>query len=122
MAAGHPALRGAAGGHRRADDAGAPPVGHRSDLRHRRGADDRGRHTGLAGGGGRRRHQRAGLSVHQAGGGWRHQVRRGAYRDVAQSVNVLNSLFLTDGEHCILTPNYDVFDMYQVHQGAYTLG
>ena len=41
---------------------------------------------------------------------------------VAQSVNVLNSLFLTDGEHCILTPNYDVFDMYQVHQGAYTLG
>ena len=40
----------------------------------------------------------------------------------AQSVNVLNSLFLTDGEHCILTPNYDVFDMYQVHQGAYTLG
>lgn len=41
---------------------------------------------------------------------------------MAQSVNVLNSLFLTDGEHCILTPNYDVFDMYQVHQGAYTLG
>lgn len=57
--------------------------GHRSDLRHRRGADDRGRHTGLAGGGGRRRHQRAGLPVREAGGGRRHQVRRGPYRDVA---------------------------------------
>lgn len=40
---------------------------------------------------------------------------------VAQSVNVLNSLFLTKGEQCILTPNYYVFELYQVHQGAYVL-
>lgn len=37
---------------------------------------------------------------------------------VAQSVNVLNSLFLTDKENCIRTPNFDVFDMYKVHKGA----
>lgn len=40
---------------------------------------------------------------------------------VAQTVNVLNSLILTDGEACILTPNYDVFDMYQVHREATAL-
>lgn len=37
---------------------------------------------------------------------------------VAQTVNVLNSLILTEGEHTILTPNYYVFDMYKVHRGA----
>jgi alpha-N-arabinofuranosidase len=37
---------------------------------------------------------------------------------VAQTVNVLNSLILTEGEHTILTPNYYVFDMYRVHRGA----
>jgi len=35
---------------------------------------------------------------------------------VAQTVNVLNSLILTEGEHTILTPNYHVFDLYQVHR------
>lgn len=40
---------------------------------------------------------------------------------VAQTVNVLNSLILTDGEQCILTPNYDVFEMYKVHRGAQAL-
>ncbi|MDO4337789.1 MAG: alpha-L-arabinofuranosidase C-terminal domain-containing protein [Eubacteriales bacterium] len=35
---------------------------------------------------------------------------------VAQTVNVLNSLILTDGADCILTPNYDVFEMYKVHR------
>lgn len=40
---------------------------------------------------------------------------------VAQTVNVLNSLILTEGETCILTPNYDVFDMYQVHRDAEAL-
>jgi alpha-N-arabinofuranosidase len=35
---------------------------------------------------------------------------------VAQTVNVLNSLILTQGEHTILTPNYHVFDLYQVHR------
>lgn len=40
---------------------------------------------------------------------------------VAQTVNVLNSLILTDGEQCILTPNYDVFTMYKVHREARSL-
>jgi alpha-N-arabinofuranosidase len=35
---------------------------------------------------------------------------------VAQTVNVLNSLILTQGEHTILTPNYYVFDMYKPHR------
>ena len=37
---------------------------------------------------------------------------------VAQSVNVLNSLFLTEGEKCLRTPNYDVFLMYKEHRGG----
>ena len=37
---------------------------------------------------------------------------------VAQSVNVLNALFLTDGPSFLKTPNYDVFKMYMVHRGA----
>lgn len=37
---------------------------------------------------------------------------------VAQSVNVLNSLFLTKGKETVLTPNYYVFEMYKYHQGA----
>lgn len=37
---------------------------------------------------------------------------------VAQSVNVLNALFLTKKEKFIKTPNYDVFKMYMVHRNA----
>ena len=37
---------------------------------------------------------------------------------VAQTVNVLNSLILTEGEHTILTPNYHVFMMYKPHRGG----
>ncbi len=37
---------------------------------------------------------------------------------VAQTVNVLNALFLTDGDRFIKTPNYDVFEMYMVHRDA----
>lgn len=40
---------------------------------------------------------------------------------VAQTVNVLNSLFLTQGERFLKTPNYDVFEMYQPHRGAEAL-
>lgn len=36
----------------------------------------------------------------------------------AQTVNVLNSLILTQDDVTILTPNYDVFMMYRCHQGA----
>lgn len=31
----------------------------------------------------------------------------------AQTINVLNSLILTEGDRTILTPNYDVFMMYR---------
>ncbi|TCD54048.1 alpha-L-arabinofuranosidase [Alloscardovia theropitheci] len=39
----------------------------------------------------------------------------------AQTVNVLNSLVLTDGKDMVITPNYDVFMMYQPHQNATAL-
>ncbi len=38
--------------------------------------------------------------------------------NIAQLVNVLQALFLTEGEQLILTPTFYVFDMYKVHQGA----
>lgn len=38
--------------------------------------------------------------------------------NLAQLVNCLSSFFLTDGEKCIETPVYHVFDMYRGHQGA----
>ena len=38
--------------------------------------------------------------------------------NIAQLVNCLSALFLTDGEKCIETPVYHVFDMYRAHQGA----
>ena len=37
---------------------------------------------------------------------------------LAQTVNVLQALILTDKEKMILTPTYHVFDLYQVHQNA----
>src|SRR5437868_657273 len=36
----------------------------------------------------------------------------------AQLINCLNSLFLAHGNRFVLTPNYHVFDMYSLHQGA----
>jgi alpha-N-arabinofuranosidase len=38
--------------------------------------------------------------------------------NLAQMVNVLQSLILTDRERILLTPTYHVFDLYQAHQGA----
>jgi alpha-N-arabinofuranosidase len=38
--------------------------------------------------------------------------------NIAQLVNVLQALILTDGDKMMLTPTYHVFDMYQAHQGA----
>jgi alpha-N-arabinofuranosidase len=38
--------------------------------------------------------------------------------NLAQMVNVLQSLILTDKERMLLTPTYHVFDLYQSHQGA----
>lgn len=38
--------------------------------------------------------------------------------NLAQTVNVLQSLILTDKEKMLLTPTYHIFDMYKVHQDA----
>lgn len=41
--------------------------------------------------------------------------------NIAQTVNVLQAMILTEGENMILTPTYHVFDMYKVHQDAQVL-
>ncbi|MGA2441555.1 MAG: alpha-L-arabinofuranosidase C-terminal domain-containing protein, partial [Tepidisphaeraceae bacterium] len=38
--------------------------------------------------------------------------------NIAQMINVLQAVILTDKEKMILTPTYEVFRMYKVHQGA----
>jgi alpha-N-arabinofuranosidase len=38
--------------------------------------------------------------------------------NIAQMINVLQSIILTDGDKMLLTPTYYVFDMYKVHQDA----
>ena len=38
--------------------------------------------------------------------------------NIAQLVNVLQALFLTEGDKMLLTPTYHVFDMYKVHHDA----
>jgi alpha-N-arabinofuranosidase len=38
--------------------------------------------------------------------------------NIAQTVNVLQALILTENEKMLRTPTYHVFDMYQVHQDA----
>ena len=38
--------------------------------------------------------------------------------NIAQMVNVLQSVILTEGEKMVLTPTYYVFDMYKYHQDA----
>ncbi|WP_334184881.1 alpha-N-arabinofuranosidase [Novosphingobium sp.] len=41
--------------------------------------------------------------------------------NLAQMVNVIQSLVLTRGAEMVVTPTYHVFDMYKVHQGAQAL-
>ncbi|GAJ13811.1 unnamed protein product, partial [marine sediment metagenome] len=41
--------------------------------------------------------------------------------NIAQTVNVLQSVILTEGEKIVLTPTYHVFEMYKVHQDAILL-
>jgi alpha-N-arabinofuranosidase len=41
--------------------------------------------------------------------------------NIAQIINVLQSVILTDKEKMILTPTYHVFEMFNVHQGATSL-
>lgn len=38
--------------------------------------------------------------------------------NIAQTVNVLQAMILTDGPRMILTPTYHAFEMYRVHQDA----
>jgi alpha-N-arabinofuranosidase len=38
--------------------------------------------------------------------------------NIAQTINVLQAVILTEGEKMLLTPTYHAFEMYQVHQGA----
>jgi alpha-N-arabinofuranosidase len=38
--------------------------------------------------------------------------------NLAQTINVLQALILTEGDQMVLTPTYHVFDLYQVHQDA----
>ncbi|WP_458119739.1 alpha-N-arabinofuranosidase [Paenibacillus sp. Z6-24] len=38
--------------------------------------------------------------------------------NIAQMVNVLQAMVLTEGDRMLLTPTYHVFDMYQVHQDS----
>src|SRR5690625_1334714 len=41
--------------------------------------------------------------------------------NIAQTINVLQAMILTDGAEMILTPTYHVFEMYKVHQDAQKL-
>jgi len=41
--------------------------------------------------------------------------------NIAQTVNVLQSVILTEGAAMVLTPTYHVFDMYKVHHDAFKL-
>jgi alpha-N-arabinofuranosidase len=45
-------------------------------------------------------------------------ARRLRMANIAQMINVLQSMILTSGKQMVLTPTYHVFDLYQVHQGA----
>jgi alpha-N-arabinofuranosidase len=41
--------------------------------------------------------------------------------NIAQMINVLQAMILTDKEKMLLTPTYHVFEMYKVHQGGKSL-
>ena len=47
---------------------------------------------------------------------------RVAMANIAQLVNVLQAVILTEGEKMALTPTYHVFDLYKHHQDATLLG
>ncbi|MCM2676820.1 alpha-N-arabinofuranosidase [Alkalicoccobacillus plakortidis] len=41
--------------------------------------------------------------------------------NIAQTVNVLQAMVLTEGDQMLLTPTYHVFDMYKVHKDAVSI-
>jgi alpha-N-arabinofuranosidase len=46
---------------------------------------------------------------------------RVAMANIAQTINVLQAMILTDKEKMLRTPTYHVFEMFKVHQGAVAL-
>jgi alpha-N-arabinofuranosidase len=59
----------------------------------------------------------AGLNFHI----FHRHADRVAMANIAQTVNVLQAVILTDKEKMLRTPTYWVFEMFKVHQGATTL-
>ncbi len=49
---------------------------------------------------------------------FQHHAERVRMANIAQTVNVLQAMILTEREKMILTPTYHVFEMFKVHQGA----
>lgn len=47
-----------------------------------------------------------------------HKHKRVHMANIAQTINVLQAMILTDHEKMILTPTYHVFDLYKYHQDA----
>ncbi len=50
-----------------------------------------------------------------------HHADRVRMANIAQMINVLQAIVLTDGDKMVLTPTYHVFDMFKVHQDAMLL-
>ena len=59
----------------------------------------------------------AGLNLHI----FQKHADRVTMANIAQMVNVLQAVILTDKDRMILTPTYHVFEMFKVHQGATSL-
>jgi len=59
----------------------------------------------------------AGLNLHL----FQHHADRVSMANIAQMINVLQAMILTDKEKMVLTPTYHVFEMFNVHQGATSL-
>ncbi|KRK70498.1 alpha-N-arabinofuranosidase [Lacticaseibacillus nasuensis] len=49
---------------------------------------------------------------------FQHHTDRVHMANIAQMVNVLQAMILTDGDQMVKTPTYDVFKMFVPHQGA----
>ncbi len=56
----------------------------------------------------------AGLNLHI----FQAHADRVVMANIAQMVNVLQAMILTDNDKMVLTPTYHVFEMFRVHQGA----
>ena len=56
----------------------------------------------------------AGLNLHL----FQHHADRVTMANIAQMINVLQAMILTDKEKIVLTPTYHVFEMFKVHQDA----